>query len=684
MSAANENVTTAHARELLNAAKNGDLATVHDLVTGGVDVDVKDSHDQTPLFLAALNDHKPVVEFLLAMGADPDAKNIHNLTPIFAACEKNNYSIVNLLILNNANVNAKSKENITPLHIATWKGDIGIVSLLLNAGADPSEKNNMGRTVSNVADQFGHHEIRSMFNDMEDMEYNSNESPVIGRKLHVPIYDAASRPKFINAINVPATIVEIGPCQLEITEAAVTNFANKFEELQKDAHVKEVLHYAFPSLFPTEAPIASISDENPLKAEERAWDLLKTLNTPGLNIIERRAKLSELMRTIANEDIVELLQLSHNIIKPTQIIKVKFQNNNPDYKFGYYVLYDCSTNWVVHIADQYSVISELDEEEDVENILAISIQVPYLIKEPGETRIKIKSELPDIYSINEIAAINSWITHGLLSTYLMRPEYLKSICTNPIVGDEEFWDYARTTMEEQFASLYSASKVLAEELILYRGSPHFVNYPVSLRTVLATSTVNRLANQFNEKRLARQIKAPAGTHIIDLQNLNIVEREILIIPSRHKLAIEPIFISESYAMRNQYLVRNANEEAVAAAAGANNGAAAAGANNGAAAAGANNGAAAGAAEENNNEHHVGLRRENAVHPNIPGRRNQVDLRRVNHVGLRRENAVHPNIPGRVNQVPAEAGVGAAAAGGAGKGGSRQRRKTKKRNRRYAH
>jgi hypothetical protein len=403
------------------------------------------------------------------------------------------------------------------------------------------------------------------------MAANNNEHsrPELGKVILAPIYDTVSIPGHTHIVDVPAEIVEIGPCMFEVTEAAVTNFSSKLDELLNDKHFKEVFQYTFPSMFPTLAPIDSISDGNPLKPYQAEFDVLKVLNSPALRIHERRAKVVELMYAVTNDDIRELLELSSEISKPTQIIKVLYIHNNPDSAFGYYVLFDCAaTGQIVNIADAYASISEFDF-NDNETIKDLSPLLPCLI--PGAVGRRIQSELPNLYTIPQISAINSWITHGLLSTYLMRPDYLQSICTNPLIGDSAFWDSIRTMMEQQFADLYSASKPLEAEMIVYRGSEHFTNHPVQIRTIIATSIENKIANRFNQKRLAKRIVIPAGTHIIDLSDLNILEKEVLILPSHGELAIEPLFLSPNTSLRNKYRIRNAGVAAGGAGVGSKGG-----------------------------------------------------------------------------------------------------------------
>ena len=61
-------------RELLLAARSGDLAEVERLVEGGLDVDAGDNWGTTPLALAARNGQVEVARYLLDKGADPGAR----------------------------------------------------------------------------------------------------------------------------------------------------------------------------------------------------------------------------------------------------------------------------------------------------------------------------------------------------------------------------------------------------------------------------------------------------------------------------------------------------------------------------------------------------------------------------------------------------------------------------------
>jgi hypothetical protein len=379
------------------------------------------------------------------------------------------------------------------------------------------------------------------------------EAPSKDKIIRVPVCNFSRTKYKPNAKydKVDVRIDEIGECQFEMTEAVITQFYSKLKTLKKDKYMKEVLHYSLPSLFPTESPIEAISEENPLKSNMAHWEQLKQLNDPRMDIMSRRAKLGELSTIIDTVAILELISLSYKMIKLSQTVKVEFPTIG---KFGYYVLHNCSINEPINIADSY-----IFQEDNHENIFNISPFAPQISNVDGVD--VLKSELPD-YSLPQISAINSWITHGLLSVFFRNSDFLKSICTNPFIGNEDFWGYIQDMMQRQFIILYSASKPLAADTLLYRGSPEFKEEPVRKRTIIATSKQPNVANLFSmlEESLAKKIIVPAGTHVIDLSPINMREEEVLIFPSGDSnLLIEPLELLRNKTKRNTYRIRNINK-----------------------------------------------------------------------------------------------------------------------------
>ncbi|KAF4472106.1 ankyrin repeat [Fusarium albosuccineum] len=179
------------------------------LLGDGLQPDVKDSHDRTPLSYAAEKGYNGVVEKLLATdGVDPDSTDKSNRGPLSYAAEQGHVSLVRQLLktgrvdpeskdtdrkpyhsgrtalsyaaerghekivsllLRTARVNPDSRGSRdydvarTPLSYAAEAGHIAVVRLLLEAeGVDPGSKDSQGRTPLSYAADAGHSSIVSL------------------------------------------------------------------------------------------------------------------------------------------------------------------------------------------------------------------------------------------------------------------------------------------------------------------------------------------------------------------------------------------------------------------------------------------------------------------------------------------------------------------------------------------
>lgn len=83
--------------EIHQAAKKGSLKDVKALVAKGEKVDVKDKHDMTPLYYAAVGGHKDVCEYLISKGADVNAKDNQGISPLAQALKNKHKDIAALL-----------------------------------------------------------------------------------------------------------------------------------------------------------------------------------------------------------------------------------------------------------------------------------------------------------------------------------------------------------------------------------------------------------------------------------------------------------------------------------------------------------------------------------------------------------------------------------------------------------
>lgn len=112
----------------------------------GLNVDVKNFHDETPLHWASRDGRTSVVKFLLSAGASVDAKSLDGWTPIHHASRNGHPEVVALLLDAGAEVEALDSEGWTPLHEASRYGHSTVVTILLAVGANAEAKTNDGHT----------------------------------------------------------------------------------------------------------------------------------------------------------------------------------------------------------------------------------------------------------------------------------------------------------------------------------------------------------------------------------------------------------------------------------------------------------------------------------------------------------------------------------------------------------
>jgi hypothetical protein len=118
------------------AARDGDLAKVKLLLKDHPDlVSSKDEkYGQTPLHIAAFNDHLDVAKLLLANKADVNAKANNGSTPLHLAAAKGNKDMVELLLASKADIDAVDNDGWSPLHSAVVWDQKDIQELLRQHG----------------------------------------------------------------------------------------------------------------------------------------------------------------------------------------------------------------------------------------------------------------------------------------------------------------------------------------------------------------------------------------------------------------------------------------------------------------------------------------------------------------------------------------------------------------------
>ena len=144
------------------AARIGLLEIARLLLERNVEVNFCNSYGSTPLLLASQSGYTDVVRLLMDYNADVCARNANGDTPLYCATECGHLEITRILLECRAEANSQNNRGRTPLHEASkgrMQGSLDIVRLLLDHGADMQVHDISGQTASELAHEYGAHEI---------------------------------------------------------------------------------------------------------------------------------------------------------------------------------------------------------------------------------------------------------------------------------------------------------------------------------------------------------------------------------------------------------------------------------------------------------------------------------------------------------------------------------------------
>ena len=138
---------TGYAASLLEAARDGDIKTVIDLLDKGTDVNEQGANGMTALMAAALNGRTEIVRLLLDRGAQADKQNNEGETLLMDIASRSSFTdktgIAELLLGRGAQINKQDNFGNTALikvvSVSTDDTDtsrIEMVKFLLKRGAD--------------------------------------------------------------------------------------------------------------------------------------------------------------------------------------------------------------------------------------------------------------------------------------------------------------------------------------------------------------------------------------------------------------------------------------------------------------------------------------------------------------------------------------------------------------------
>lgn len=165
--------TSSHDTAIFDAATNGDLSKVKELVEDDPDIVFFEdaSHPgtrATALAFAAINNRTDVVKYLLDHKANVNAKDADNQTPLMGAADYNHKEMVELLLSRGADINivdtnsALDKDPVhgrTALHGAAFLGFKEVVQVLLDHNADVTIQDRDRHTALDLAKMRGNKEI---------------------------------------------------------------------------------------------------------------------------------------------------------------------------------------------------------------------------------------------------------------------------------------------------------------------------------------------------------------------------------------------------------------------------------------------------------------------------------------------------------------------------------------------
>ncbi len=127
-------------KQLLEAAKIGNIYRTKNLIKHGADVNAKGRYGWTALHWAADNGFAEIVKLLLDSGADIKATDNTGRTALHWAVTT---EIVQLLLDSGADINAADNGGRTALHWAAYYGSADIVQALVIAGADLTDNDGL-------------------------------------------------------------------------------------------------------------------------------------------------------------------------------------------------------------------------------------------------------------------------------------------------------------------------------------------------------------------------------------------------------------------------------------------------------------------------------------------------------------------------------------------------------------
>ncbi len=142
-------------RPIVDAAKDGDLARVQQLLAAGADIHVTDGDSRTAILAAFKAGHEQLGLDLLDLGARHTDEDGNGDTPLFWAVAKGHERAVRRLLEVGADENHRNHGKRTALMRAVESGRTDMVRVLLDHGVDVNARDEQGDTARSLAEEAG-------------------------------------------------------------------------------------------------------------------------------------------------------------------------------------------------------------------------------------------------------------------------------------------------------------------------------------------------------------------------------------------------------------------------------------------------------------------------------------------------------------------------------------------------
>jgi len=162
---------------LINAAKEGDLKQVQELVDKGADVDAKNDYGKTALMEAADKGHLEVVKLLLNKGADVNARQKEGGTALTWAALSGRVEVVKLLLEKGAEFDVRGQNILTALFLSAARGPLEMVKLLQEKGVDINAGH--GRALINAVDGGNVQVVKLLLNGGADVNTKDDSKTTV-------------------------------------------------------------------------------------------------------------------------------------------------------------------------------------------------------------------------------------------------------------------------------------------------------------------------------------------------------------------------------------------------------------------------------------------------------------------------------------------------------------------------